>query len=222
LYESFAPKAAKTLMPDGSVTADGNQILPPDPDRAALYESYAPSAAKYLHSDGSVTDSVGGGGGAGGTVRWFSTTAERDAYYAANPGQLKEGVSVGVGNPVSAYTYDGTAWLTGALAFRGVPGETPQFRMDGAMLQYRFATQTPTVWTDLYELQSEGTYVHSQTAASDVWYCQHNHGKTAVSIFAVNSAGEQIVGQLDAQASTVNLAVIRFSEALAGTAYIKS
>jgi len=35
-----------------------------------------------------------------------------------------------------------------------VDGETPELRTDDSMLQYRFATQTPTTWTDLYDLSS--------------------------------------------------------------------
>jgi hypothetical protein len=69
-------------------------------------------------------DGGAGGSGAGsGTVAYFETAAARDAYYAANPGQLKSGVSVGVGSPVQAYTYDGKAWVAGALALKGDRGD---------------------------------------------------------------------------------------------------
>ena len=33
---------------------------------------------------------------------------------------------------------------------QGDTGETPQFQMSGNTLQYRFATQSPTTWTDIY------------------------------------------------------------------------
>jgi len=60
-------------------------------------------------------------GGSGGTVKWFNDIAARDAYYTENPEQLIEGISVGIGNPVTAYTFDGMQWLPGALAFKNDP-----------------------------------------------------------------------------------------------------
>jgi len=38
----------------------------------------------------------------------------------------------------------------------GANGETPQFRMNGSTLQYRFAISFPTAWTDLYTFTSGG------------------------------------------------------------------
>jgi len=58
-----------------------------------------------------------------GTVRWFADTDERDDYYNAYPEKLSENISVGVGDPVAAYTYNGIQWLPGALAFKGDKGE---------------------------------------------------------------------------------------------------
>ena len=43
--------------------------------------------------------------------------------------------------------------LTGAS---GSNGETPKFQMNGNMLQYRFATQSPTTWTNLYSFTNDG------------------------------------------------------------------
>jgi len=102
----------------------------------------------------------------------------------------------------------------------GTPGESPQFRMSGNILQYRFATQAPTVWTDLYTFEPL-TYEHTQALPSDVWNIQHNLGGRSVTVLTLDAAGEQIIGQIDTLMSTDNLLVIRFSEALAGTAYIK-
>ncbi len=130
--------------------------------------------------------------GAGGTVRWFATTAARDAYFTATPDALKEGISVGVGDPVTAYTYDGAAWLEGALAFQGPPGPAG----GGA------------------------SYTHTQTTPAAVWQMQHNLGGLSVNFLIVDGAGEQVIGQTDIQASTSNLLVIRFSEPITGTAYI--
>ncbi|MCL2217927.1 MAG: hypothetical protein FWB91_13050, partial [Defluviitaleaceae bacterium] len=87
----------------------------------------ADTPIRYLYSDGSVWDGVPGSdeadGGMGGTVRWFVDITERDTYFTENPGQLREGISVGAGDPVTAFTFDGTQWLLGALAFKGEKGD---------------------------------------------------------------------------------------------------
>ena len=46
--------------------------------------------------------------------------------------------------------------MDGAPGTPGANGETPQFRMSGNVLQYRFAAQQPTDWTDLYTFISGG------------------------------------------------------------------
>lgn len=141
-----------------------------------------------------INQQLASGVGGGGTTAWFATISERDSYYAANPDKLKQGISVGVGNPVTAYSWDGNVWITGALAFKGdngrtpelsadtqyikwrytgdanwtnliaiadisgedgSDGETPEFRMSGNVLQYRFQTKTPTEWTNLFEFSGE-------------------------------------------------------------------
>ena len=45
-----------------------------------------------------------------------------------------------------------TTWnnIVALSVLTGTNGETPQFRVDNNTLQYRFATQPPTTWTDLY------------------------------------------------------------------------
>jgi len=122
----------------------------------------------------------------------------------------------------SVYLYDSGVWtLMVKDGIDGKNGESPQFQIVGRMLQYRFATQTPTVWTDLFEFPLAPTYVHDQTVASDVWNIQHNLGGQPVTILAVDDTGDQIIGQQDIQASTINLLVYRFSEPLTGKAYIK-
>lgn len=113
------------------------------------------------------------------------------------------------------------AYIDTGVAATGETGDTPQFQVVGRMLQYRFETQPPTVWTDLYEFPFAPSYTHVQATPADVWNIQHNLGGRPVTILAVDTTGEQIVGQLDAQASTDNLTVLRFSEPLTGTAYIK-
>jgi len=110
---------------------------------------------------------------------------------------------------------------TGETGQRGADGETPQFRLDGNTLQYRFPAAVPNDWTDLYTFPKTGTYTHNQTYASATWLIQHNLGGQPVTILAVDDTGGQIIGQRDIQASTNNLLVYRFSEPIAGTAYIK-
>ena len=194
IYESMSPKVAKTLMADGSVMAVGAQILPPCPERAALYESYAPSVAKYLMPDGSVTDVGGDGFGVGGTVRWFADLLERDAYYSINPEQLRNGISVGVGDPVIVYTFDGVGWLLGALAFKGDKGDRGE----------------------------APTYIHNQSTATKDWSIQHNLGSLAVSAVVIDNDGNEVLGFIDRAASTMNLLIIRFGKTISGTAYIRS
>ena len=66
-------------------------------------------------------------------------------------------------------------------------------------------------------------YLHVQLTASDTWLIQHNLNKSAkeLSIFVSDTTGEQIIGFIDLTASTNNLLVYRFGEALAGEAYVK-
>jgi hypothetical protein len=217
LYETFAPKAAKTLMADGSIVAAGVQIQPPDSERAALYETYAPSPAKFLMPDGSVTDIGGDGFGVGGTVRWFANVAERDSYYVTNPGQLKDGISVGIGNPVVVFTYDGTNWLPGALAFKGDRGEAPRFRMNGTMLQYRFDTQIPTVWTNLQEL-TPAPYIHTQNIAAATWVIPHNLNRQFVGVRVITFDGTNILPEIDY--TSQNIVTLGFAKPMQGIASI--
>jgi hypothetical protein len=266
VYDRAAAIPLKFLHGDGSVTSPdptqfGEEILPPNAQRAIIYERATAESVKYLFPDGSVRDGEGlteastGGGGMGGTVRWFTDITERDQYFTENPDELKRGISVGVGNPVAAFTYDGTQWLTGALAFRGADGREVEIQSDGTDIQWRYAGETAwtnivpladlkgdpgreielrvfsgilqwryvgtTTWTNLFVMPETGTYEYTQTAASDVWNIQHNLGGTPVTILAVDNDGNEIVGQRDAAASTNNLLIYRFSEPIAGKAFIK-
>jgi len=117
---------------------------------------------RYISDD--TEEQGGGGGGSGsGTVFWFPSVAERDAYFVSNPTSLKQGISCGVGNPVTAYTYDGQNWLTGALAFAG---PSPEMRIggdSGTILQYRIKGESS--WIDLFDLgtQKTTTYEAAET-----------------------------------------------------------
>jgi hypothetical protein len=122
-------------------------------------------------------------------------------------------------DPTSKNWFIGTT-DTGINA-QGIEGETPMFRVDNKIFQYRFPTKTPTVWTDLYEIPIALTYVHTQSTPSNTWYIQHNLGGQPITIFAVDDTGEEIVGQIDTSLSTLNLSVYRFSQPLTGKAYVK-
>jgi hypothetical protein len=95
----------------------------------------------------------GGNSSSGGTVKWFVDAATRDAYYTANPSELKEGISVGVGDPVVAWTYDGTAWIQGALAFKGDKGDSgegvPTGGSLGQILSKASGSDYDTDWEDI-------------------------------------------------------------------------
>ena len=67
-------------------------------------------------------DSSGGGTG-GGTVKWFATTADRDAYYADHADELAKNPTVGVGDPAVAWQWNGTAWVQSAIALQGPKGD---------------------------------------------------------------------------------------------------
>jgi len=64
-------------------------------------------------------------------------------------------------------------------------------------------------------------FEYYQTTPADVWIIQHNLGGRPVTALTVDDTGEQILGRQDAAASTDNLLVIRFSEPIAGIAYLK-
>jgi len=65
------------------------------------------------------------------------------------------------------------------------------------------------------------TFVFVQETPSAVWNIQHNLGTKSFTVFTVNDSDDQIIGAADAKASTDNLTVIRFSEPLSGTAYLR-
>lgn len=64
-YETMSPLVNKLLNPDGSITdLDGNELYPPDVERAAEWERRVPIANKVLNANGSITGLPGGGSGA--------------------------------------------------------------------------------------------------------------------------------------------------------------
>ena len=71
------------------------------------------------------------------------------------------------------------------------------------------------------DLLSDATYEHAQTTLAATWNIQHNLGKKYVDSLILDESDQEVVGLEDWAASTVNLLVIHFSEALAGKAIIK-
>ena len=155
------------------------------------------------------------------THRWMLFNPITNAY--EDSGFVARGVSPAINIPTGTWlVWDDAAavYVDSGVPVTGPKGEVAQFQTVGRMVQYRFATQAPTEWTDLYEFPVRPTFTHNQTTASDVWNIQHNLGSRAVNMFVVDTDGDQIIGQQDAQASTINLLVLRFSEPLTGTAYL--
>ena len=70
-------------------------------------------------------------------------------------------------------------------------------------------------------LTSAAVYEHAQTTPAATWNIQHNLGKKYVDVLILDGSDEEIVGEEDWAASSANLLVIHFSEALSGKAIIK-
>ena len=105
-------------------------------------------------------------------------------------------------------------WLE---SLEGKAGETPQFRVVGRMLQYRFQTQAPTAWTDLYELP--GVYNHIQNVAATVWTIPHNLNVLRPSV-QINRDNGNIVFA-DIEYTNANVVTITFANPITGQAVIR-
>jgi hypothetical protein len=64
-------------------------------------------------------------------------------------------------------------------------------------------------------------YVHTQAIAATTWTVQHNLGQKPVTVITLGTDGDDIVGDIDWAASTINMVIIDFSVPVAGTAYIR-
>ena len=73
----------------------------------------------------------GSGKGGGGIAMHFPDEPTRDDYFVEHPDELKENVTVGVGNPIVAWTWVGGTWIAGAFAFIGPTGTSGQDGTDG-------------------------------------------------------------------------------------------
>ena len=65
------------------------------------------------------------------------------------------------------------------------------------------------------------SYTHAQNAAAATWSIQHNLGRKEVTVIIFDGSGEQVIGAVNWAASTANLFVVQFREAISGTAHIK-
>lgn len=121
-HEEMVPFLGVYFTSEGDLidVLTGQSIKPED-----IKSRFSPFYGVFYDKDGNLHElkDFSGGGGGGGTSFWFSTIAARDQFFADNPGQLREGISVGVGNPVAVWTYAEGNWIPGALAFKGDPGD---------------------------------------------------------------------------------------------------
>ena len=65
------------------------------------------------------------------------------------------------------------------------------------------------------------SYTHTQSNAAATWTIQHNLGRKEVTVLIFDGSGEQVIGAVNWAASTTNLLVVQFSEAISGTGHIK-
>jgi len=63
-------------------------------------------------------------------------------------------------------------------------------------------------------------YIYEQEEPSNTWTIEHNLDKTIISVLTLDTLGRQIIGMCDYAASDENTLVIRFSQAVAGKAFI--
>ena len=90
-----------------------------------------------------------GGGSSGGTIDVpdalrFATTAERDAFFTANPARLRKDVYCTVANQLQRYS--GAAWENTAVALKGDKGD------DGIIPRWQFSENGESGWIDTLDV----------------------------------------------------------------------
>jgi hypothetical protein len=70
--------------------------------------------------------------------------------------------------------------------------------------------------------QLRPAHVHVQAVPNSVWHVQHNLGTKLLSVKTFLSSGEEIAGDPDWPAATVNQIDINFSGSLSGQAVVRS
>jgi hypothetical protein len=63
-------------------------------------------------------------------------------------------------------------------------------------------------------------YRHIQSTPATSWNIQHNLGSKPLALFVFDAAGDQIYGEPDFSASTLNQLSVYFSVPIAGTAFV--
>jgi len=133
-----------------------------------------------------------------------------------------DGVTITAENGKSAYEIAVENGFVGSEAewLETLPGKgVPEGGTAGQVLSKKTDDDFDTEWADVASV-SGAEHTHIQTVPSMVWNCQHNLGRRAVAVLCVDENGDEIEGEKDAVASTINLLVIRWSEPKEGKAYI--
>jgi len=114
------------------------------------------------------------------------------------------------------WRYTGGAW-SNLVALADLTGESPEFRMNGNTLQYRFPAQP--AWTDLFEFPEAGTYTHTQNAAAEVWAIPHNLNELFVDVQVNDFTGKELWP--DVEYTSANIVTLSFVHPVQGMARIR-
>ena len=77
-----------------------------------------------------------------------------------------------------------------------------------------------TIFMVPFTVQSDSDFVYEQAEPSDVWTIEHPLGKL-VSVYLMDSDGEEIHGQVSQDVQNMNLVTVKFCEAISGIAIIR-
>ena len=129
----------------------------------------------------------------GQSLNWNTRNLVRDAGFAAGAIQGDDGKDAYQLAVASGFVGTLAQWLA---SLEGKNGETPELRVTGRIIQYRFATQNPTTWTDLFEFP-EPSYTHTQNIAASVWVIPHNLSEQFVSVKVIDFSGTILIPEED-------------------------
>lgn len=77
-----------------------------------------------------------------------------------------------------------------------------------------------TIFMVPFTVQSDSDFVYEQTEPSDVWTVEHPLGKL-VSVYLMDSEGNEIHGQVSQDVHSMNLVTIKFCEAISGIVILR-
>jgi len=189
----------------GALSVPDDAFFADETERDAFFDANTDRLVEgaYCVTDGVLQKYINGG--------WVDMTAVIRGP-EGKPG--KDGITPEIGA-------NGNWWIdtsdTGVQT-QGAEGETPQFRMNGNMLQYRFQTKAPAVWTDLFELPDKSSYTHTQNIAASVWTIPHNLGQQFVGVRVNNFTGDILIP--DIEYTSANVVTLTFFMPVSGTAQI--